>query len=805
MSRVVGAYQPLRAIGQGFACETAALTITLDSVPTEIKSSWWPRWGVPILEHLCPILVYAGAAIGISWPAVQRLSTHVSADLGDSLQNTWNIWWINRALGEGSWFYNCALQFHPEGTDLYFHTLSPAATVPAAILVFFGLAPAAAYNVMILLGLTLGGWAHYFLARRLGVSYWPAFVAGAALTFGPFHMAHTSGGHLQLTSIHWLSLYFVALLALFDEPSKRRAALTGLALAMVTFTDWYILLCAGMISIALFLRWSFGEEGFLRKRAVWAGLFLAGVTYLVTAGPLIGWLIYLKLTEDLSPGHSSWFWAGDLQTLFLPNRHMLWSQFIQSWRNWTGNGAEASTYLGLVLIGLGIFAVRDKSRASLVLMITAGFLAILTLGPYLHYGGEIHFGIPMPYLLLERYVPILGLMGCPGRFALGAAFCLSLAAALGLQVLWDMYGFHRFLAVFIGLAALAELAPSPLPSSALPNSSALEAIANEEGDFAVLDTHFGNARLFNQTMHGRPIIIGHTSRYYQRLFRPITEDPVLEQIRNPPGFLEERLQRVDERIFFDWGQDAPAPELPTDHFEVRWQGEILVPFTGFWRFYVDEDDGCRVRIDGRSVIDSWWRHSRRRVPGEIRLRHGWHRIEVDYFDWSGPAVMELRWARGFADPSPVPISAFRVSEDQPGIRGTYYARTERLPEGGRSAALQRLRELGVRYIIKPSWARSSFERSLGLSPRREGRLMIFEVPAAGDEVEPQTPPSRRRSRARRAQEDLGAGELEPGETEDPATESPAPTTAAPGNSAGERDVPEAPEAPSPEAEPSVTE
>jgi hypothetical protein len=53
---------------------------------------------------------------------------------------------------------------------------------------------------------------------------------------------------------------------------------------------------------------------------------------------------------------------------------------------------------------------------------------------------------------------------------------------------------------------------------------------------------------------------------------------------------------------------------------------------------------------------------------------------------------------------------------------------ERLPEGGREAALDRLRELRVRYIIKPAWARTSFEQSLGLVARREGRIVIFQIP-----------------------------------------------------------------------------
>ncbi len=79
----------------------------------------------------------------------------------------------------------------------------------------------------------------------------------------------------------------------------------------------------------------------------------------------------------------------------------------------------------------------------------------------------------------------------------------------------------------------------------------------------------------------------------------------------------------------------------------------------------------------------------------------------------------------------VPASAFRVAPDEPGIEGTYTARLEQLPPGGREAALERLRELNVRYIIKPAQARAEFERYLGLTPRRHGNVVIFEIPSRG--------------------------------------------------------------------------
>jgi hypothetical protein len=692
-------------------------------------------WKVALLDYVLPVVVYAGAAVGITWPAVTRLSTHVATELDGAFQGIWHIWWIHRALAEGRWFYACDLLFHPAGSDLYFDALGPATSVPAALLVFAGLTPAAAFNVMVLLGLALGGWAQFLLARRLGVGRWAALVAGAAFSFGPFHAAHTVGGHLQLMGVHWVSFYLVALLGLFETPNARRAAATAVLLALVTMTDWHLLATAVLLSIALFVGHAFRERFLLSGRR-WGAIGIAAAVYVLLAGPLLWKTIALATAEELSPARATWLWAADVQTLVLPNQHMLWGRDLELWRSWTGDGIEASAYLGLVLIALAVVAIKAQQKLALTLLVTGLAFGVLTLGPYLHWGGEIHLGLPLPYRLLERYVPMVDLLGNPARLAGGAAICLTLAAALGIDALLANYDYKRVLAVVLGLAAIAELAPAPFPSTPLPTAEAIAELAREPGAGAVIDTHPGPLRLFHQTLHGRPLVMGHAARYRMRLFGAVADDAAVAPIFDLPGRAVQRLERVDSQVMFDWGEEPPAPGVAAEGFEARWRGEVLVPFAGRWRFYADADDGCRLRIDGRPVIDSWWRRFERRVPGEVALGEGWHRFELDAYDRAGPAKMELRWARGEGDPSPIAEGAFRVAEGQPGLQATYFDRTDALPEGGRDAALARLRELGVRWIVKPATGSQRYEASLGLVARREGDLLIFDVNRAGDAVEP---------------------------------------------------------------------
>lgn len=695
-----------------------------------------PIWKVALLDHLLPIVVFAGAAVGLTWPAVTRLQTHVAAQLDGAYQGIWDIWWIHRALAELRWFYACDLLFHPTGTDLYFGALGPATSVPAALLVFLGLTPTASFNVMVLLGLALGGWAQFLLARRLGVGRWAALVAGAAFSFGPFHVAHSVGGHLQLLGVHWVSLYLVALLGLFEAPSARRGAAAAVLLALVTLTDWHLLLTAALLSLAFFLGHAFTDRFLLSGRR-WGAIGIAAAAYALLAGPLLWKTVDLALSEELSPGRAAWLWSADAQTLFLPNQHMLWGRYLEAWQRWTGDGVEASAYLGVALIVLAAVAIRSRQRLALTLLLTGLAIGVLTLGPYLHWGGEVHLGVPLPWRLVERHVPLADLLGNPARLAGGAAICLTLAAALGIDALFASYGFKRVLAVVAGLAAVAELAPAPFPSARLSAPEALVELAQQPGRGAVLDTHPGPLRLFHQTVHGRPLVLGHTARVRASFHDAVTRDPILGQLVDPPGLVVQRLERVDSQIAFDWGEEGPAPEVQADHFEARWVGEVLVPFSGRWRFFAHADDGCRLRVDGRRVIDSRWTRTDHPVPGDAALREGWHRIELDHVERTGPAEMELQWARGEGRPETIAEGAFRVAEGQAGLQATYFDRVERLPEGGRDAALARLGELDIRWIVKPAGARASFEELLGLTPRAvgggegEGGMVVFEVPEAG--------------------------------------------------------------------------
>lgn len=69
-----------------------------------------------------------------------------------------------------------------------------------------------------------------------------------------------------------------------------------------------------------------------------------------------------------------------------------------------------------------------------------------------------------------------------------------------------------------------------------------------------------------------------------------------------------------------------------DFFAYKFSSYIKIPSDGIYRFYTYSDDGSAVYIDGVKVVDNDGGHSARRREGQIALRAGFHKIEVDYFE-----------------------------------------------------------------------------------------------------------------------------------------------------------------------------
>jgi alpha-glucosidase (family GH31 glycosyl hydrolase) len=103
--------------------------------------------------------------------------------------------------------------------------------------------------------------------------------------------------------------------------------------------------------------------------------------------------------------------------------------------------------------------------------------------------------------------------------------------------------------------------------------------------------------------------------------------------------------RMDAEISFNWDRKSPARDFPRENFSVRWTGTIEVPASiGDVKLSTFEDDGARVWIDGKLVIDAWGPHDSSTTEADTTMTAGVpHQIRVEYLQLQFAAHIKLLW------------------------------------------------------------------------------------------------------------------------------------------------------------------
>jgi formylglycine-generating enzyme required for sulfatase activity len=131
------------------------------------------------------------------------------------------------------------------------------------------------------------------------------------------------------------------------------------------------------------------------------------------------------------------------------------------------------------------------------------------------------------------------------------------------------------------------------------------------------------------------------------------------------GFGRKLKTRVDSQIDWLWGYDAPDPDVPKDNFSARWTGWLKAPQPGLYRLIVVCDDGARLWLDGKPVIDAWRHQLPGRYTATVDLTGKAQPLKLEYFNGKSSAIICLRWQKvgGFRE-EPIPATAFSQERDE---------------------------------------------------------------------------------------------------------------------------------------------
>jgi beta-glucosidase len=137
------------------------------------------------------------------------------------------------------------------------------------------------------------------------------------------------------------------------------------------------------------------------------------------------------------------------------------------------------------------------------------------------------------------------------------------------------------------------------------------------------------------------------------------------------------LTRVDAKVDFRWDRGAPTDEavargeldashaLDGDNFSARWTGVLVPPVSGEYELTVTANDGARLLVDGKAVLEAWSDTSvARAVSGKVVLEAGReHEIRLEYYEDVRDAEVRLGWKLpGAGTPFEEALAAARAAD-----------------------------------------------------------------------------------------------------------------------------------------------
>lgn len=137
-------------------------------------------------------------------------------------------------------------------------------------------------------------------------------------------------------------------------------------------------------------------------------------------------------------------------------------------------------------------------------------------------------------------------------------------------------------------------------------------------------------------------------------YEPISKDFFPEGLkaeyyRNASLQGEPAVVRTDEEIYYDPSCQPPDPAW-SQPMSVRWTGKLRPTVSGDYVLSMKSDDGCRVWLDGKKLIDSWVERPATNDDVTVNLEAGKsYDLKVEYFDGGGDCFARMFWRAPILD------------------------------------------------------------------------------------------------------------------------------------------------------------
>jgi len=503
--------------------------------------------------YLLALLTYAMISFVVFYPTIMHPLANVpggaSADLYESVWNVWRVGYSAFTLHQGIW--HSSLIFWPSGASLIFQVAVPISALIAYPFALVSLP--LAYNVIFFCGMVFSGLAMMLLSDYLLQNKYAAFVAGVVFAFSAFHIA-AAYPDIDFSNIGWIPVCIYLFLRILDKRNWRiryGKYLMALALSASLVLMFYtanpeqviMALMVFAIIIVAYLAAKKTRQMVINREFV-SLMALCLVLFLV----LDSWALVPILSGFSSGGGSAALnqqnsvaenmrFSDNLLYYINPSFYNGLTNYLGRWNPSYGTYlALDMAYVGFSVLALALLGLYRYGRRVYLWAAIGIIFFLLSLGPYIQVG-KANTGIPGPYLLL-KYLPAIGLVREPGRFALIVSLAFAVMASYGMRFILEKAGsVSKSRLAGLGILAavaiiiLAETAAPPLSapfaaqvSTNISASSFYSSLGQQKGAFAVLvlpivpdyasvDPVFYPSKAMLTTVYShKPIIGGYLSR-----------------------------------------------------------------------------------------------------------------------------------------------------------------------------------------------------------------------------------------------------------------------------------------------------
>lgn len=119
-----------------------------------------------------------------------------------------------------------------------------------------------------------------------------------------------------------------------------------------------------------------------------------------------------------------------------------------------------------------------------------------------------------------------------------------------------------------------------------------------------------------------------------------------EYFSRPEPGIKPDLVRQDEQINFVWGEKP----VQTEAFSARWTGKLIPEKTGPCMLRLTYDDGARLYLDGKQLINAWGAHAETSSDVNVVLQAGQeYDLRIEYQNLSGGGAIRFEWSSATCD------------------------------------------------------------------------------------------------------------------------------------------------------------